>query len=114
MGAIVDLVPDGMPIADVGPWARDKLALIREYIKISRSARRKYVNRTEATYIDLWCGPGLSRIRGTREYLCPAPRSKRTQRGSIRASRSTGCSSPTSKLIESMPPRRDWWDEAPS
>jgi hypothetical protein len=65
--------PDGRSIAEVGPWARDQLALIREYIKISRSARRKYVERTEATYIDLWCGTGLSRIRGTREYLPGSP-----------------------------------------
>ncbi|HEX8012475.1 MAG TPA: hypothetical protein VF814_16315 [Casimicrobiaceae bacterium] len=28
--------PDGLPIAEVGVWARDKLRLIEEYIKISR------------------------------------------------------------------------------
>ncbi|MGZ5141778.1 MAG: three-Cys-motif partner protein TcmP [Burkholderiales bacterium] len=65
--------PDGRPVADVGPWARDKLALIREHIKISRSARRNYVDQTEATYIDSWCGPGLSKIRGTDDYLPGSP-----------------------------------------
>ena len=65
--------PDGRPISEVGPWARDKLTILEQYIKISRHARAKYTRRTEATYVDLFCGPGLSRIRGTDEYLPGSP-----------------------------------------
>ena len=64
---------DGLPIAEVGPWACDKLRLIEMYVKISAKTRRKYTDRTEATYIDLWCGPGASKIKGTRDYLLGSP-----------------------------------------
>ena len=70
---ILPASPDGYPIAEVGPWARDKLTILEQYIKISRHARAKYTRRTEATYVDRFCGPGLSRIRGTDEYLPGSP-----------------------------------------
>ena len=47
-------------VAVVGNWANDKIALLTEYIKISSAVRRKYIARSEATYIDLFCGPGQS------------------------------------------------------
>src|ERR1700687_5149886 len=54
---------DEQNIAEVGNWARDKLALLREYTKISTAARKKFVGRSEATYIDLVWGPGQSSCR---------------------------------------------------
>ena len=37
--------PDGRPISEVGPWARDKLTILEQYIKISRHARAKRRSR---------------------------------------------------------------------
>lgn len=68
-----DPMDDGLPVAEVGAWARDKLVLIEKYIEISRAARTQYIGKSEATYIDLYCGPGLSRIRDTGEYLLGSP-----------------------------------------
>lgn len=64
---------DEQNIAEVGNWARDKLALLREYTKISSAARKKFVGRSEATYIDLFCGPGQSQCRDTGEPLDGSP-----------------------------------------
>jgi three-Cys-motif partner protein len=50
-------------IAEVGEWARDKHAKLKLYIEISRAVRRKYASRSEATYIDPFCGPGKCRVR---------------------------------------------------
>lgn len=55
---------DGLPREIVGPWALDKQALVRKYIDISKSARKKYIglNNAGAAYIDLFCGPGRIRV----------------------------------------------------
>jgi hypothetical protein len=34
---------DGLPLDDVGPWAKEKHERLRKYIDISRATRRKYV-----------------------------------------------------------------------
>lgn len=61
-------------IAEVGNWARDKLSLLREYITISSPARKRWIRPTsEATYIDLFCGPGKSQCRDTGELLDGSP-----------------------------------------
>ena len=57
---------DELPLSCVGSWAEEKHARVRKYVDISRATRRKFVNGSGgATYIDLFCGPGRARIRGT-------------------------------------------------
>lgn len=57
----VDPYP-GLPVLDTGEWSREKHALLRKYIDASREARRKWKSRC---FIDLYCGPGRVRVRGS-------------------------------------------------
>lgn len=61
---------DGLPVSEVGAWASDKHERLRNYVEASREARRKYEKRT---YIDLYCGPGRSRVRNTGELIDGSP-----------------------------------------
>src|SRR5437899_3267418 len=65
---------DGLPLDEVGPWAREKHQRLRRYVDISRAARRKWVQGTGgATYIDLYCGTGRAIIRDTGEKIDGSP-----------------------------------------
>lgn len=72
---------DGLPVGEeVGDWALEKHERLRRYIEIARGARSKYLGasnpdayRGGATYIDLFSGPGRSRIRGTGEIIDGSP-----------------------------------------
>ncbi len=72
MGKIVD-GDDGLPAeGDVGPWAREKHKLLRDYVQISSATRRKYLpppaTKGGATLIDLFCGPGRVQFEDTGEF----------------------------------------------
>jgi three-Cys-motif partner protein len=56
---------DGLPSEEVGPWATEKQDLLCRYIDISRGVRAKFIGRSKAgaTYIDLFSGPGRSKIK---------------------------------------------------
>ena len=56
---------DGLRREIVGSWAREKHLRLQHYVDISRAARRKY--RGNSTFIDLYCGPGRAKIKGTEE-----------------------------------------------
>ncbi len=62
---------DGLPADEVGKWALEKHESLRRYIDISRGVRAKWTAPVKggATYIDLFCGPGRSRIRRTGEFI---------------------------------------------
>ncbi len=67
---------DGLPAEEVGPWAKEKQEYLCRYVDISRAVRAKYLppsGRGGATYIDLFCGPGRSRIRETGEWIDGSP-----------------------------------------
>lgn len=67
---------DGLPAPPVGAWAREKHELLRLYIEITRSTRRKYVDtprKAGATFIDLYCGAGRAYIKGTDEFVDGSP-----------------------------------------
>ena len=64
---------DGLLPAIVGPWVRDKHARLQKYVGISRSVRRKFVDKAGATYIDLFSGPGRERIRDTTDIVPGSP-----------------------------------------
>jgi three-Cys-motif partner protein len=63
---------DGLIANRVGPWAIEKLKLVTDYVYASGGARKKYL-RTGAAYIDPFCGPGRSLIRGTTRFIDGSP-----------------------------------------
>lgn len=63
---------DGLIVEEVGPWAKEKLKLLTDYIHASGATRRKFAGNDPA-YIDPFCGPGRSLIRGTREFIEGSP-----------------------------------------
>lgn len=62
---------DGLPASDVGVWTLEKHERLRKYIDSAYAARRKFPART--SYVDLYCGPGRSRIRETGEFVDGSP-----------------------------------------
>lgn len=56
---------DGLPAEEVGPWAEEKQNLLCRYVDISRGVRSRFIGpgKAGATYIDLFCGPGRSKIK---------------------------------------------------
>jgi three-Cys-motif partner protein len=63
---------DDLLVENVGPWAKEKLKILTDYVQASSAARRKYL-RTGAAFIDVFCGPGRSRIRTTGELIDGSP-----------------------------------------
>lgn len=66
---------DGLPAEQVGVWAKDKHAYLCRYLDASRSARKKYVGpgKAGATFVDLFCSFGRSKIRDTGEFVDGSP-----------------------------------------
>jgi three-Cys-motif partner protein len=65
---------DGLPLDDVGIWAKEKHDRLRKYVDISRGVRKKWVLGTGgATYIDLYCGAGRAAVRETGERIDGSP-----------------------------------------
>ncbi|MGV2981204.1 three-Cys-motif partner protein TcmP [Camelimonas sp. ID_303_24] len=62
---------DGLPVEEVGSWAKQKHELLSRYIDVSRAVRAKWLGpgKGGATYIDLYCGPGRAQIRRTGEVV---------------------------------------------
>jgi len=62
---------DGLPVLPVGPWARDKHYFVSQYVGIfATSMKGKWPNRN---YIDLFSGPGICRVRGTKTEILGSP-----------------------------------------
>jgi three-Cys-motif partner protein len=62
----------GLWLENVGPWAPEKLKIVTDYIQASSAARRRYLG-AGAAYIDVFCGPGRSRIRTTGKFIEGSP-----------------------------------------
>jgi three-Cys-motif partner protein len=62
---------DGLPVSEAGDWTLDKHERLRKYVVSAHGARRHFEGRT--TYIDLYCGPGRSRIRETGQIVDGSP-----------------------------------------
>jgi three-Cys-motif partner protein len=58
---------DRLRRAIVGDWAPEKHLRLQKYVDITRAVRRKFGGN--ATYIDLYCGPGRARLRKTGEVV---------------------------------------------
>lgn len=63
---------DGLIVGKVGSWAVEKLKLVTDYVYASGGARQKFLG-TGAAYIDPFCGPGRSLIRGTTAFIDGSP-----------------------------------------
>ena len=61
---------DGLVASEVGSWTLDKHERLRRYVEASRAVRRKYRART---YVDLYCGPGRSRVRDSGAVIDGSP-----------------------------------------
>lgn len=67
----MDLIDeDGLPANEAGIWTLDKHERLRKYVDSAHGARRKYGRRT---YIDLYCGPGRTRIRESGQTVDGSP-----------------------------------------
>jgi three-Cys-motif partner protein len=66
---------DGLPAMPVGEWTRDKHALLKLYIEISRGVRKKFIGarKAGATFIDLYSASGRAYIKGTDTFIDGSP-----------------------------------------
>ncbi len=76
----MELADDGLPISEVGEWTLEKHDRLRQYVDITRAVRKKWLTPlwpgakvSGATYIDLFCGPGRSRIQETGQIIDGSP-----------------------------------------
>lgn len=60
---------DGLPVTCVGEWAEDKHERVRKYVDITRAVRAKFANNAGASFIDLFSGPGRSRIQYSQKLI---------------------------------------------
>ncbi|NVK20540.1 MAG: three-Cys-motif partner protein TcmP [Methylocystaceae bacterium] len=62
---------DGLIASEVGVQAKEKHEYLRRYLDISSGARKRYIgpNNAGATFVDLFCGAGRSKIKDTGEWI---------------------------------------------
>src|SRR3954466_11124988 len=60
----------GRWIENVGPWAEEKLKILTDYVQITSRTRSKYKH---CAFLDVFSGPGKSRIRTTSELIDGSP-----------------------------------------
>lgn len=54
---------DNLPVQCVGPWAEDKYFYLEKYLNSTREARRRFSEKGNAVFIDLFSGPEKCIIR---------------------------------------------------
>lgn len=72
---------DGLIASEVGVWTKEKHEYLRRYIQISNRVRKKFLTDLSnpstytagATYIDLFCGSGRSKIKNSEEWIDGSP-----------------------------------------
>lgn len=62
-GNCLSLGTDSLPVQCIGHWALDKYYFLEQYLDATRSARKKFSEKSNAVYIDLFAGPGRCVIR---------------------------------------------------
>jgi three-Cys-motif partner protein len=62
---------DGLPIAEVGGWVREKYLRVWMYDQLFATGMKKRWD--ERVYVDLFSGSGYSRVRGSKEILMGSP-----------------------------------------
>lgn len=67
----VNAEDDGLPATEVGAWAEDKYRIVALYDELfSTGMKNKWPTRV---YLDLYAGPGFSRIKGTNHFIAGSP-----------------------------------------
>jgi hypothetical protein len=46
---------DGLWVENVGPWAKEKLKILTDYVQISSGTRKKF---SHCAFVDVFSGPG--------------------------------------------------------
>jgi len=54
---------DSLPVQCVGPWVEDKYFFLEKYLNASCEARRKFADKNNAVFIDLFAGSGKCIIK---------------------------------------------------
>jgi len=60
---------DGLPVQCVGPWVEDKYFFLEKYLNASCEARRKFSDKNNAVFIDLFAGPGKCIIKNEKREI---------------------------------------------
>lgn len=60
---------DGLPVQCVGTWVEDKYFFLENYLNASCEARRKFADRNNAVFIDLFAGSGKCIIKGEKREV---------------------------------------------
>jgi three-Cys-motif partner protein len=61
---------DGLPLREVGYWSKDKLTYLAAYMDIFTTSMRQ---KWSTVYVDLFAGPGKSKVRDTGEIIKGSP-----------------------------------------
>ena len=62
-GNCLVLGEDNLPVQCVGPWVEDKYFYLERYLNASCEVRRKFSDKSNAVFIDLFTGPGKCVIK---------------------------------------------------
>jgi hypothetical protein len=68
----LDCSDDGLYYNKVGPWSISKLSYLSRYLNITTTAMHSG-NWREFHYIDLFSGPGKSKVKGKNKIICGSP-----------------------------------------
>ncbi len=60
---------DNLPVQCVGPWVEDKYFYLEKYLNATREARRRFSEKGNAVFIDLFAGPGKCIIRDVQREI---------------------------------------------
>lgn len=60
---------DGLPVQCVGAWVEDKYFFLEQYLNASCEARRKFADKGNAVFIDLFAGPGRCIVKNERKEI---------------------------------------------
>lgn len=63
------LALDGLPAQCVGPWVEDKYFFLEGYLNASCEARRKFSDKGNAVFVDLFAGPGKCIIKNINKEI---------------------------------------------
>jgi three-Cys-motif partner protein len=93
---------DGLWVENVGPWAKEKLKILTDYVQISSGTRKKY---SHCAFVDVFSGPGKSKIRGTSELIDGSPVAAYKQAQKSKAFSSIYISDADQELLDSATSR---------
>jgi three-Cys-motif partner protein len=60
---------DGLPLQCVGPWVENKYFFLERYVDATRGARKKYTDRGNSVFIDMFAGPGRCVVQGEKREI---------------------------------------------